>query len=253
VSPKKPAPTIESGASYFNSYSGGRAGPANIQSSSEFEKLFYEHNGRLIHKWHHYLWAYDEMLEPYKAGSPAGGALKFLEIGVSEGGSLELWRKYFGPDARIFGIDINPKCASLDRPELPVRIGSQGSPEFLNRVVAEMGGVDVVLDDGSHLGRHQLVSFSALFPLLPDGGLYIVEDTHTSYWKEWEGAFRRPDTMVETGKSLVDDIHGWYHSGKPIVYGRAKEEIGSITFYDSIVAIKKRKRGIPRHFVVGSE
>ena len=110
-----------------------------------------------------------------------------LEIGVFMGGSLALWRKFLGPDAVIFGIDINPSCIAFDGQFACVRIGSQDDPQFLRSIVAEMGGIDVVLDDGSHIASHQRASFDLLFPLLSDGGHYIVEDMHTAYWR----SFRR--------------------------------------------------------------
>ena len=97
-----------------------------------------------------------------------------LEIGVAQGGSLALWRKFLGDEAVIFGIDIDPKCAAFDGSGGRVRIGSQDDPKFLRDVAAEMKGIDVVLDDGSHIGRHQRASFDVLFPLLSDGGIYIM-------------------------------------------------------------------------------
>ncbi len=88
-----------------------------------------------------------------------------LEIGVSKGGSLALWRKALGDRATIFGIDIDPKCAEFDGKFAKVRIGSQADASFLKSVVDEMGGVDLVLDDGSHVASHQRASFegSSLF------------------------------------------------------------------------------------------
>ena len=109
---------------------------------------FGEHAGNegvKVHKWHHYLPLYDRYFGQYR-GTP----VKFLEIGVNNGGSLQMWRRYFGPDAVICGIDINPDCAQYDGQSGMVRIGSQDDPEFLASVIEEMGGIDAVLDDGSH-------------------------------------------------------------------------------------------------------
>ncbi len=66
------------------------------------ERAFYGHDGRTVHKWHHYLPLYDRYLGSYRQ---LGRPVRILEIGVSEGGSLELWRGYFGAGAVIFGID----------------------------------------------------------------------------------------------------------------------------------------------------
>lgn len=240
--------TEDDGAPRFTSYAGGSERPPYDHGDGDFERLFYSHDGRVAHKWHHYFSTYDEIFARYRNGMPSTGRpLRFLEIGVSRGGSLQLWRKFLGPSAVIFGVDIDPRCASLDTPDLPVRIGSQDDPKFLREVVAEMGGVDVVLDDGSHIGKHQLMSFAVLFQLLSDDGLYVMEDTHTSYWREWEGGYQKYGSAIEIAKLLVDDMHGWYHSHKPEAYSRTKTEVASVAFYDSIIAIRKKLRGPPRH------
>lgn len=196
------------------------------------ERLFFSHDGRPVSKWVHYLPFYDRVLAPYR-----GRPVRMLEIGVMHGGSLELWRRYFGPDATLFGVDINPECAGLAEPPTQVRIGSQDDPAFMRGVVAEMGGVDIVLDDGSHVAQHQRTSFTALWPLLNPGGVYMIEDMHTSYWPKWEGGFQRPGTAVELIKQLVDDMHGWF-SGVEEQLVR-KEEIGGIEIGDSIAAVRK--------------
>jgi hypothetical protein len=219
--------------------------------------LFFAHDGRLIHKWVHYLEIYERHLGAYRDGFPLPDGtrrpLRLLEIGVSQGGSLQLWRKYFGPEATIFGIDVDPRCAALDNPETRVRIGSQADSAFLATVIDEMGGVDVVIDDGSHRARHQRASFDALFPRLSFGGLYLAEDLHTSYWAfEFAGGYRRPGTFIEVSKGLVDGMHSWYHRW-PISHRarRAKTEIFSVCFYDSIVVIEKRHRDQPVVVKVG--
>jgi len=141
------------------------------------EAQFFANRGRVIHKWLHYLAVYDRAFAPYRDKSPT-----MLEIGVSLGGSLEMWRSYFGPAATIFGIDIDPECANRFEPPNQVRIGSQADADFLQRVVAEMGAPDIILDDGSHVSQHQVASFRALWPVLKAGGLYVIEDCHTAYW-----------------------------------------------------------------------
>lgn len=209
---------------------------------------FFTQDGAIVDKWGQYLPAYERHFGPY-----VDSRVRFLEIGVSQGGSLDMWRRYFGPDATIFGVDIDPRAAVADRPEHPVRIGSQDDSDFLESVVREMGGIDVVLDDGSHRAQHQRASFEALFPLLSDGGLYVVEDTHTSYWRrEYRGGFRRKGTFIEVAKDLVDGMHAWYYRRSPPRLGRlAKTEVESVCFYDSMVVIFKRRHGRPMTTRVG--
>jgi len=226
------------------------------KSKTDLERAFWSHDGRLIHKWLHYLPIHDRYLGPLRKGFPDGKGglrpLRLLEIGVSGGGSLELWRKFLGPGAVIFGVDIDPRCAELDSPKARVRIGSQDDPVFLKGVVAEMGGLDVVIDDGSHQPRHQRASFDALFGLLSEGGLYIVEDTQTSYWDHWDGGFRKQGSLIEIAKSVVDDMHGWYHKSR-IERPMAQTEVGSVAFHDGIVVIEKRHRERPASVHLGRD
>jgi hypothetical protein len=227
-----------------------------LAATTELERLFWTHTGRLVYKWPHYLLIHQRYLGGFKTGfRQADGTLRplrLLEIGVSHGGSLELWRRFLGPEAVIYGIDIDPRCAILDRPDLPVRIGSQADPVFLATVVMEMGGVDIVIDDGSHVAVHQQASIDVLLPMLSDAGLYIVEDIQTSYWGPWQGGYRRPGTFIELAKSIVDDMHGWYH-GDPVTRPLAKTGITAVTFHDGIVVIEKGKRPTPVHVKMGTK
>ena len=214
-------------------------------ADTDLARMFYRHRGRVIHKWTHYLDVYERYFARYR-GTP----VHMLEIGVFQGGSLELWRNYLGEQATIFGIDINPACAGYVCPPNQVRIGSQADPDFLREVVAEMGSLDIVLDDGSHVATHQRESFRALFPLLNEGGLYVIEDLHTSYWPYFEGAYGRKGTAVEYVKQMIDDMHGWYHDEEARTAARGST--AAIHVYDSIVVIEKRKIDPPRHIKVGT-
>jgi hypothetical protein len=151
-----------------------------------------------------------------------------------------MWRSYFGAEATIVGSDIDPNCANRVTAPNQVRIGSQADATFLAQIVKEFGAPDVVLDDGSHIGHHQIASFHALFPLLKDGGLYIIEDTHTSYWPDWEGAVGRRGTAIEFAKSLIDDQHFWYYTGGD--HSGMGEFMPAIHFNDSVIVIEKRRR-----------
>jgi hypothetical protein len=103
--------------------------------------------------------------------------------------------------------------------------------------------MDIVLDDGSHVATHQRTSFQTLWPLLSAGGLYIIEDMHTSYWTSWEGGLKQPGTAVDMIKALIDDQHAWYWGGREHLAGR--EELGVISVMDSIAAIEKIAPRLP--------
>jgi hypothetical protein len=97
-----------------------------------------------------------------------------LELGVYRGESLRMWRAYF-PRAKIVGLDIDPNAARRAT-GFEVFIGSQDDTKLLARVRDALQGLDVVIDDASHLYRLTVASFDALFPHLSSGGLYFIED-----------------------------------------------------------------------------
>tara|TARA_R110002072_G_scaffold847_2_gene6773 strand:+ start:950 stop:1663 length:714 start_codon:yes stop_codon:yes gene_type:complete len=219
---------------------------ADIRDRYGFEgdllDIYAGNEGVKVHKWHHYLPLYDRYFSRYR-NTP----VKFLEIGVNNGGSLQMWRRYLGKDAVLCGIDINPDCAQYDGQSGMVRIGSQDDPKFLAEVVTEMGGVDVVLDDGSHRMPHIDASLKVLFPLLTQGGTYMIEDLHTAYYPRFGGGFKEPGNFFNTVRKMIDDMHMWYHSkGNPQVPEMAREFSG-VHVHDSIVVIDKAEQLRPTH------
>ncbi len=137
---------------------------------------------------------------------------RVLEIGVggyesrSIGGSLRVWRDYF-PRSQIFGLDIHEKDVRLGRRVRFVR-GDQSSDEALGGLLTEMGGPpDIVIDDGSHVVDDALASLACLFPRMPRGSIYAIEDLSTSYWADWGGAIPAPESSsVGLVKGLVDAV-----------------------------------------------
>ncbi|MBI3675990.1 MAG: class I SAM-dependent methyltransferase [Proteobacteria bacterium] len=217
---------------------------------TDMHRAFYRADGPQVTKWTHYLSVYDRHLSRFRN---ADRPVRLLEIGVYKGGSLRLWREYFGKQAIIFGIDIDPRCAELDGLNGNVRIGSQSDSAFLKTVVAEMGGVDIVVDDGGHVSRHQIASFEILFPLLAADGIYICEDLHASYWRgKFAGGYRRRTTFVEFAKNIVDDMHADFHSHRQGVHN-AHRTIDCIHFYNSMAVIEKSPHDRPRHIRIGMQ
>jgi hypothetical protein len=201
---------------------------------------------QLVHKWHHYLPIYDRYFSRWR-----GQPVKFLEIGVSKGGSLSMWRQYLGEDAVIFGVDIDPYCARYDGIDGRVRIGSQDDPDFLSSVVAEMNGVDIVLDDGSHVMQHVRATLEILLPEVSPGGIYMIEDLHTAYWQHYGGGYRSRENFFNYIRELVDDMHSWYHRE-----GQRHPSVASccasLHLYDSICVIEKGEMQRPTHSKVQS-
>ena len=213
---------------------------------TDMEREFYRHEGLPLHKWTHYLAAYERHL-----GHLRGSSFGLLEIGVDRGGSLQLWRRYFGDEARLMGIDINPACADVAEPPTIVRIGSQDDPEFLKACAAEIGQLDVVIDDGSHCGEHQWASFQTLFPVLAENGIYVIEDLHAAYWFGYQDRPAGHWSGIGLVHTLIDDMHSWYHDRGDLT--GAGRWVPALHVYDSMVVIEKVRREAPRHMVVGAQ
>lgn len=212
------------------------------------KKIFDTHNGPRVHKWEHYLDIYEKYFSIFK-----GKPVHFLEIGVAHGGSLELWKKYFGPDSKFFGIDIIPDCKKFETSNTKIYIGSQGSEKFLTSISNQIPPLDFLLDDGSHNMSDQITSFNCLWPKIKNGGFYICEDVQTSYWFSHGGGYKRKNTFVEHVKGLIDNLHGW-HSKQPAKFSvsRFTKEIKSIQIYNSIIFIEKGEIPKPTECIHGS-
>jgi hypothetical protein len=212
------------------------------------EASFYAQTDRVTNKWHHYLGVYDRHL-----GRSRDQPVRLLEIGIREGGSLQMWRRYLGPRAIIHGIDVDPSCAEIDDLDVTITVGSQADGAVLHDVVQKMGGLDVVIDDGSHFWSHQIATFEFLYPLLSETGVYICEDTHTSYWPGFEGQPPAGESFIAFAKRLIDDLHVWYQLERGAADGEAfARRTRSINIYDSMVVFEKEVRPRPRNCTFGS-
>ena len=125
---------------------------------NDLEKYFKQNDKRLIHKWQHYFEVYDRHFSKYR-----NKEVVILEIGVSQGGSLQMWKDYFGDKAKIYGIDVNPNCKDLEEKNIKIFIGSQSDRKFLNEVKKQIPPIDILIDDGGHTMVQQIVSYEELF------------------------------------------------------------------------------------------
>lgn len=218
------------------------------RAANPLAAAYYGHSDRMAHKWHHYLEIYDRHLARFR-NTPA----RFLELGVFQGGSLQVWRRYFGEQAQVHGLDINPACAAIDDPDLRIHIGDQTDQTLLDRIVGEAGGLDIVIDDASHSSPHQIATFEYLYPRLSENGIYIVEDVHASYWPDLGGGLRRPGTFMEYAKRLLDKLHADYIvENDPVAADTSFAAMtNGIFFYDSIVVFEKRRKTTATHCTVG--
>lgn len=196
---------------------------------------------RALTKWQHYFQIYEREM-----GRFLRNPISFLEIGIWKGGSIPMWQDYLPDGSKLTFVDIDPACKSHEIDGTNIRIGNQADPKFLAELAKEFGPFDLVLDDGSHVCAHQIASFEGLWPHLNNGGLYMVEDCHTSYWPGFGGGYRNEASFVEYAKRLVDTMHSWYTDQDTLFpFQEVAKELNSVRFYDSIVAIEKLQQKDP--------
>lgn len=183
---------------------------------------------KTYHKEKHFLEAYEKHFKDRKP-------TRILEIGVQSGGSLELWRQYF-PTAEIIGIDTDESCKEHEGENIKVFIGDQHDVKFLET----LGNFDIIIDDGGHYMTQQQVSMNTLLAnQLNDGGLYVIEDLHTSYWEQFLDIRK---TTISVLKDMIDDLHQYADESSRCENKQGfknKYNIKSMSFYPGIVFIEK--------------
>ena len=200
---------------------------------NKLEDYFYNRSEKTIHKWHHYFDIYDKHFSKF-----VGNAPKILEIGVYGGGSLLMWKDYFGEDSTIVGLDVNPECKKHEdlSKNVHVYIGDQFNVNSIKQLKQIYNGFDIIIDDGSHINEHQKFTFTQLWDIIEDNGVYLVEDTHTSYWSNYNGGLRHGNSFIEFSKNIIDSVNG-YHCNNIDQYTKT---INCISYYDSIVVFDKK-------------
>ena len=171
-------------------------------------------------KWEPYFDVYERYLSKFIGKNPV-----VVEIGVQSGGSIEMWKKYFGAGSTIIGIDVDPKVLQNKSDGVDIIIGDQGSPEFWDEFLQQYPNIDILIDDGGHHCFQQILTFEKVFPHLNDGGVFICEDTHTSYQPFTGGSFRGENTFIEYSKRLVDYIHKDFIGGVTIAQEKILEQL----------------------------
>lgn len=220
---------------------------------SSLEQLYSNHAGKVSDKWLLYLKEYERLFNSYR-----NDAIHLLEVGVQNGGSLEIWSKYFPNAQKLVGCDINEKCRSLkyDHKNIFVLIGDIASAETKANILQLSNKYDIIIDDGSHTSPDVIKTFLLYFEALTDDGLYIVEDIHCSYWEEFDGGLYEHMSSISFFKRLVDIINFQHwgldnprvecirgftdHHGIPISEEQLTS-IHSVEFIDSLCVIRKCK------------
>lgn len=215
--------------------------------------LYACHSGKVSDKWAIYLREYDRLLSPYRTRG-----IRLLEVGLQNGGSLEIWGRYFANAIQIVGCDIDPLCSNLryEDPRIQVVVGDANSPAVQHQITSSGFPYDVIIDDGSHTSKDIIQFFCAYFSELSDGGVFIVEDLHCSYWEAFEGGLSRPLSSISFFTALVDVINAEHWAIKGLdartylddvfqhhecaISGEILAQIHSIEFINSMCVIRKQ-------------
>jgi hypothetical protein len=216
--------------------------------TNDLEKYFTENTGNLIHKWQHYFEIYDRHFSRFR-----GTDVHIVEFGVYKGGSLQMWKNYFGPNAKIYGIDINPSCKELEEEQIEIFIGDQENRQFLKSLIEKIPRIDIVIEDGGHTMNQQIVTYEEFFPHVDKNGVYLCEDLHTSYWQSYSGGFKRRGTFIEYSKNFIDFLNAWHSVQKnKLDVTEFTKSVHSLHYYDSIIVIEKRPIEKPINKMTGT-
>lgn len=199
----------------------------------------YNRDHDAIHKFPHYFEIYDRFFSRFRGTSPC-----VVEIGVADGGSLQLWKDYFGPGAQIFGVDIS---ADINKKydQITIIQGDQGDGKFLRQLPGIIGRpIDILIDDGSHFCKDQVLTLGHLYNSISENGIYVCEDVQTSYQEQFGGGYRRPYTLIETVKGLVDELNAWCaEPNTELARSNMMKTLYAIHFYTYMIVVEKRSMG----------
>lgn len=214
-------------------------------------QLYEAHQGKVSDKWDIYLAEYDRLFTPFR-NSP----IRLLEIGIQNGGSLEIWASYFPAARSIVGCDINPDCRQLRYadPRISVVVADANTDEAQAAILRQGDDLDIVIDDGSHTSSDIVKTFARYFRHVKPGGFFLAEDLHCSYWADFEGGLFDPASSVAFFKRLADVINH-EHWGVPAqradvlasfarAYGVVFDEdllaqVHSVEFINSLCVVRK--------------
>lgn len=201
-------------------------------------KYFLSNSQKRLHKWLHYFDVYDRHFARFRGKAPT-----VLEIGVMGGGSLQMWREYFGAGAKIVGLDIDPACKKHGGESIEVIIGSQSDEEVVKAIFKRYGEIDIIIDDGSHRSSDMIATMQIAYDNMSKYGVYLVEDTHTNYWSP-----DRSKSFMEYSKTLIDQLNST-HSKGTVPTTNFTQSTDSVSYYDSMVVFEKRPQGVRKHVV----
>src|ERR1035437_1768329 len=214
---------------FAKSLSNSVKGDSNSELSAENPLWSYFQNhkeGRGIWKWEHYFDVYHRHFARF-----IGEKVNVLEIGIYSGGSLEMWRSYFGDKCHVFGVDIENACKVYENSDISISIGDQSDRSFWTTFKNGTDGIDILIDDGGHGLEHQQITLEEMLPYIRPGGVYLCEDVH--------GRFNRFAAFAAGLVSELNDIN-FFRPGDSSV-SEFQSIAHSIHFYPYVVVIEKHR------------
>lgn len=205
------------------------------EPTNDLERYFHLKAKRPISKWTNYFDIYDAHFSRFR-----GDPVNVLEIGIGGGGSLQMWKYYFGNKSKIFGVDIDPEKLFKEA-RIKTYQCDQGNGNDLTVLMAKLPRMDIVIDDGSHMMDDQISTFEVVYPFISDDGLYLCEDTHTCFFSEHGGGPNKKRTFMTVMKKLIDQLSA-FHSRNQVAMTDFANSANSMHFYNSVVVIEK---GLP--------
>jgi hypothetical protein len=237
-------------------------------NNKTLEQIYVEHSGKVSDKWSLYLSEYDYLFRDLR-----NHRINMLEIGIQNGGSLEIWSKYFSNANSIVGCDINSDCSKLEYNSkvIGIVVGDANNGSVEKKICGNDMKFDIVIDDGSHTSGDIIKSFCRYFRHLKENGVFVAEDSHCSYWSSFDGGLYYPFSSISFFKRLADVVNfehlGIHKTRKELLssfidkYNLILEEgdlqnIHSIYFANSLCVVRKQKSNLNQlgqRCVVGSD
>lgn len=234
---------------FFSNFKNSRSGKyVKGTKTVSFKTIFYQHQENVSDKWVNYFDIYDECFRSYVDKKP-----NVLEIGVQNGGNLQILNKYL-KNATLFGVDIDPKVRNLTLGSNINVYNFNITDELAINQYFKKTEFDIIIDDGSHICSDIIQTFKLLFSKLKPGGIFLIEDLHTSYWQSHGGSYLGADSAIEFFKKFADLLN-FYHIKDPHFEENLSlddryvfEWLRSIYFYDSVVVIHKLSKARKTHY-----
>lgn len=217
-----------------------------LPENNDLVQYFKSNQRNLIHKWDHYFEIYDRHFSRFREKE-----IVILEVGIYHGGSLQMWKHYFGEKAKIYAIDINPECKKFEEDQIEIFIGSQEDREFLRSIREKIPKVDILIDDGGHTMNQQIVTFKELYGHVKEDGVYLCEDLHTSYWEEYGGGYKKSGSFIEYSKNFIDALHAWHSREDALSVSDFTRITKSLHYYDSVLVLEKGHHPKPTEHMTG--